>query len=121
MTDIDVNARDHAGNTKLMHAVIDRKHDRVRLLLDEQADPNAQNFDGKTALMYAALRNSDEDTRVLLSAGADTTLVDRQGDTAEHMARGSTKQVFVAHREQQVLRQAAGLDEQEPSHRIRRM
>ena len=61
-------------------------------------------------------------TRILLAAGADHTLVNRHGETPEQLTKGETLSVLVAHREQQELRQAAGLtDDQEPVQRTRRM
>jgi ankyrin repeat protein len=49
----DVNARDEAGATILMHAVLDADVGVVKLLLSKGADVNAQNNKGATALIWA--------------------------------------------------------------------
>jgi hypothetical protein len=79
---------------------------------------NAQDMDGRTALHEA---RSVQQARVLLHAGADPTLVDRKGRTAEDVANGECKSILVAHRERMELRRAAGVNENEPPQRSRRM
>jgi ankyrin repeat protein len=64
----DVNARDEAGATILMHAVLDADIGVVKLLLSKDADVNAQNKKGTTALLWA-LHDPDK-VKLLLDHGA---------------------------------------------------
>ena len=52
---VEINARDDAGDTALIFAVRERNGARVKMLLDEDnVNPNVQNNEGWTALMLAA-------------------------------------------------------------------
>lgn len=117
---VDVNGQ--PDRTPLMESIDWGRGEIAKELIARGAYVNAQNEEGNTALHYAGRNNAEETTKELLAAGADTTLVNRKGETAEDAARGEAKKVLVAHREQQVLRQAAGVDEnEEPAQRSRRM
>src|SRR3954470_9685487 len=65
------NARDAAGNTPLMHAVVYGDLGSMRLLLDKGAEVNAENKAGATALMRAACDH--QKLALLLDRGADVS------------------------------------------------
>jgi ankyrin repeat protein len=67
----DVNAKDGAGRTALMFAVINMHRETVKALLDCGADVNAGANDGGTALMFAASCGDADIVRALLKEGAD--------------------------------------------------
>lgn len=105
-----VGARDEASAPK------------VRVLLEGGALMGDQEEDGETVLHYASFNDMPETTWVLLEYGAEATIVNCAGETAEEQARGEAKKVLTAHREREMLRQTAGLtDDQEPVQRTRRM
>jgi ankyrin repeat protein len=64
----DVNARDEAGSTALMHAVVNANIGIVKLLLSQGADVNAQNKSGATALLRGL--HDWEKVKLLLDSGA---------------------------------------------------
>jgi ankyrin repeat protein len=76
----DVNARDAAGNTPLIHAAAYGDAAFVRLLIDRGADVNATNAAGATALMRAAA--DFEKVRCLLERGAEVNAHSALGNTA---------------------------------------
>jgi hypothetical protein len=65
-----IDARDEAGRTPLMLAVIQNQLEIVRLLLSRGADPNAADNAGHTPLQQATQRNSREVAAMLEQAGA---------------------------------------------------
>lgn len=119
----DINQTHRKGYTPLMLA--NRDPEITRILCDAQADVNIRDREGWTALHHGAQANDEETIQILLDAGADATIVDRKGQTAEDVAKaegaGRTEVVLVAHREREMLRQVAGVDENEPNQRSRRM
>ncbi len=66
---VDVNARQHDGNTPLTVASAKGRADIVRLLLAAKADAGSTDNDGKTALMLA-LENDHAEVANLLRSGA---------------------------------------------------
>lgn len=74
-----VNAKNHAGQTPLMWAVIEEADANVKLLLRNGADVNARDRGGKTALDYAEEHGNRDCVRLLTQAGA----------SAEHGKRSS--------------------------------
>jgi ankyrin repeat protein len=64
-----VNAKDAAGRTSLMLAVINMQHKTVKVLLDYGADVNAGANDGETALMLAASCGDPRIVQALLNKG----------------------------------------------------
>lgn len=77
------------------------------------------------ALHRAANEGDANKAQTLLDAGAEASLVNRKGETAEHVAQGGAKDVLIADRvikERGLCRQAAGVDEnEEPVRRSRSM
>lgn len=134
---------DATGKTLLMYAVDRGSIGVAQVLIDAGVDLNANDEWGNTALHHAANTDNSDMTRVLLAAGADHTLVNRLGQTPEiiafrpecyderlggvpkrpeHLTKGETLSVLIAHRERQALRELSGLtDDQEPVQRARRM
>lgn len=123
----DVNARDHDQWVPLMMAAVEWSGDGysselMGALLAAGAVLDAQSALGQTVLHIAAMTGSTDAVRDLLQAGADATLVDIAGCTAEEMTSGETRSLLAAHRERPLLREAAGLtDDQEPMQRHRTM
>ena len=65
-----LEARDDAGRTPLMLAVMQHKPEVVRLLLDRGADPNVADSAGRTPLQQAKRENLREIAALLERAGA---------------------------------------------------
>jgi hypothetical protein len=65
-----IDARDEAGRTPLMLAVIEDRVEIVRLLLARGADPNAADNGGHTPLQQATKRNLRDIAALLEQAGA---------------------------------------------------
>ena len=65
-----LEARDDAGRTPLMLAVMQHKPEVVRLLLDRGADPNVADSAGRTPLQQAKQENLREIAALLERAGA---------------------------------------------------
>jgi hypothetical protein len=65
-----IDARDEAGRTPLMLAVIEDRLEIVRLLLARGADPNVADNGGHTPLQQAATRNLRDIAALLEQAGA---------------------------------------------------
>ena len=72
---IDVNLQDKDGNNALMHAVMQRAHAVVQLLIDHKADVNKENHHQETALTLALKRGDEIATVALLNAGASSRLM----------------------------------------------
>ncbi|MBF2029730.1 MAG: ankyrin repeat domain-containing protein [Oscillatoriales cyanobacterium C42_A2020_001] len=62
------------GNTPLHIAVLAKRCDVARLLLDRGANPNAQNYIGDTPLHQATKKGEFELTQLLIEYGADVNL-----------------------------------------------
>jgi uncharacterized protein len=77
-----IEKRDHAGNTPLMVAAINKQYAAIEYLCKNGADVNARNDNGATALIMAAYYNHVDVAKVLVKCNADKTLKDRYGNTA---------------------------------------
>ncbi|MDE5775983.1 MAG: ankyrin repeat domain-containing protein [Treponemataceae bacterium] len=77
---INVNAKDHHGNTALIYAVWDI--DMLKILIQAGANVNAKNRDSSTALMSAAAENATDTVSFLINAGADVNAKDEYHKTA---------------------------------------
>jgi uncharacterized protein len=76
LAEINVDARDAAGATALMHALDRRRDDAAKALLAAGADPNQEDFDGWAPLNMAAYIDSQPSAvtdfvTMLVNAGAD--------------------------------------------------
>src|SRR5690606_35577293 len=85
----DVHARNEAGLTPLMAAVVSNAPTQVtEELMAAGADVNQQAANGVTALMLAASQGTPAQVVYLLNAGADPTVRDAEGRTAaDHAAQ----------------------------------
>jgi ankyrin repeat protein len=63
----DPNARDYAGVTALMYAVMSEKKLVIDLLIQSGADINAKDYGGTNVLMYAILTDNDEVISVFIN------------------------------------------------------
>ncbi|XP_077440832.1 uncharacterized protein kank4 isoform X2 [Vanacampus margaritifer] len=88
----DVNARSRQmGQTGLMLAVSHGRLAMVKLLLSCGADVNAQDYEGSAALMCASEHGHTHIARLLLETGhCNTSLTDKNGQTAQEVAEGSS-------------------------------
>lgn len=68
---IDVNTREHEGETPLMYAAVAGKTEVLKLLLDRGADINAVSSNNETALARAVGVNQYDAVKLLLDRGAD--------------------------------------------------
>lgn len=76
------------GPTAVATTVFSGNVDAVKLVHDKLAvDINAVGSVGNTPLMWAALWGQDSVVSYLLSAGADKTIKNKEGKTAEMLAR----------------------------------
>lgn len=83
---ININARDVAGDTSL-HIEAQRGYiNIVSQLVQQGADVNAINYQGSTPLYIAALYGHADIVKFLITAGADINAVNRAGDTPLHVA-----------------------------------
>jgi len=73
--------------TPLMMAVDNGSLEMVELLLARQASLNLQDERGRSALMHATAARQPKIGERLLQAGADSTLKDKQGRTANDLAK----------------------------------
>jgi uncharacterized protein len=78
----DVNARDSAQRTALLHAVRGGQLAVVRALIEAGAGLDVRDQEGRTALIEAARRKEAMPALDLVAAGADVNLADRDGWTA---------------------------------------
>jgi hypothetical protein len=84
----DINYEDEAGRSPLSAAAVVGETKMLRFLLAKGAAVDRPgNMLGETALMDAAESGNLETTKVLLQAGAKPCLVDKEGHTAEGLAR----------------------------------
>ena len=82
--ELDINARDHDGNTALHCAAQHGHTEVVTLLLDRGADINARGRNENTALLSAAESGRTEVVVLLLNREADVKARDYNGFTALH-------------------------------------
>jgi hypothetical protein len=83
----DINERDNAGRTALMHAAqSDRRKVQLRILLAAGAQLDLQDNTGKTALMHAA-PGAPNNVEALIKAGARADIADNAGRSAKAMAQ----------------------------------
>ena len=71
----------------LMMAVDNGSMDMVELLITRKANLNLQDERGRSALMHATAARQPKIAERLTQAGADTTLKDKQGRTADDLAK----------------------------------
>ncbi|HLT87786.1 MAG TPA: ankyrin repeat domain-containing protein [Sphingobacterium sp.] len=76
---VDVNKKDHEGNTVLINAAGGRDAALVTTLVAKTADINAVNEKGESALTKAVANGSAEIVSQLLKNGADINVIDRDG------------------------------------------
>ena len=81
----DANAAYAGGERALPIAVMKRRHDLVKLLLDFKADPNAKDKDGFTDLMLACKEKKEEAAALLTDATKNAAALDVQ-DTPQVQA-----------------------------------
>lgn len=72
---------------KLIEATATGDVARVRLLLNEGANPNAKDTNGQSTLHYAAANNQNEIAKLLVAGGANLNATNRWGDRAVAVAR----------------------------------
>ena len=96
---IDVDSRDGAGWTALMHAASAGHDAVVRLLLDAGASVHLANEAQRTALHLAARNGRTETVRLLLEGGADFAARDGDGRTPLFLAieRGRAEVIELLH------------------------
>ena len=92
--DRDANSDSNGSQNKLIQAVHEGRTDRVKVLLDQDADPNAKDHKGIAGLIYAVLAGQLEIVQALVAQGADPNTKARDGvSTALMLAadKGHTK------------------------------
>jgi uncharacterized protein len=77
----DLNHADGEGRTLLMEAVLEKRLDLVRILLEHGADPAPSDREGSTALHFAAQAHLPEIVQLLLDKGAPVDALDHLGQT----------------------------------------
>lgn len=76
---IDVNKKDHEGNTVLINAAGGRDEALLTTLIAKTTDINAVNVKGESALTKAVAMGSAETVALLLKNGADINVTDKDG------------------------------------------
>ena len=71
---------------QLSIAIVDRKDEDVRILLEQGADPNGIDHIGWTPLMVAAEYENTKIIKLLFSYGAEINRTDKYGQTPLHIA-----------------------------------
>ncbi len=77
----DLDHADAEGRTLLMEAVLERRLDLARILLEHGADPARADREGATALHFAAQAHLPEMAQLLLDRGAPVDAADHLGQT----------------------------------------
>jgi uncharacterized protein len=77
----DLNQTDDQGRTLLAEAVLEKRADVVKQLLEHGADPKRADHEGMTALHFAAQEHQPELVQLLLDKGALVDARDRLGNT----------------------------------------
>lgn len=78
----DINYKDKAGATILIHASMFGSKSVLEYLLQKGADVNARDSEGKTALITAAGSGYTDNVKILLKYHADKNIKDNSGNTA---------------------------------------
>ena len=76
---VDVNKKDHEGNTALINAAAGNDVALLTNLIAKTADINAVNVKGESALTKAVATGSAETVTLLLKHGADIQVTDKDG------------------------------------------
>lgn len=84
--DIDIEARDNAGNTPLLLAARKGATQTAKILIDHNADINAHNRRDSTALHLASLRGKDGLVKLLLEYQVPVSQEDQDGATPLFLA-----------------------------------
>ena len=82
----ELEAKDSAGRTALMHAAMNGQAQAVRTLLDKGADIGATDRQKRNTVIHAASGSHGDTLAVLLQCGADPEHVDDTGKTASMYA-----------------------------------
>lgn len=77
----DIDARDRAGRTALMYAVVEGELEKAKELIRSGADVNATDKHDWTALHFATQNYSIEFVKLLLESGAIVEAEDSNGNT----------------------------------------
>jgi len=77
----DLDHADGEGRTLLMEAVLEKRLDLVRILLEHGADPARSDREGSTALHFAGQAHLPEIAQLLLDKGAPVDPLDHLGQT----------------------------------------
>ena len=81
LTDFNINIKDVDNNTLLHHACENDKHDSIKLLLNNGANPNIkENSFGLTPLHWATEYEDMDMVKLLIDNGADPNIPDDNGD-----------------------------------------
>ena len=81
LTDFNINIKDEDNNTLLHHACENDKHDSIKLLLNNGANPNLkENSFGLTPLHWATEYEDMDMVKLLIDNGADPNIPDDNGD-----------------------------------------
>ena len=81
LTDFNINIKDEDNNTLLHHACENDKHDSIKLLLNNGANPNLkENSFGLTPLHWATEYEDMDMVKLLIDNGADPNIPDDNGE-----------------------------------------
>ena len=78
---VNLNQTDPLGRSLLMEAVLEKRVDLVKLLLENNVDPKLADHDGVTALHFAAQAHQPDIVQLLLDKGGLVDAKDHLGNT----------------------------------------
>ena len=89
---LDVRIKDRFGNSPIHEAVINKKNQFIKMLIERGTDINARDQDGRTPLMIAmgtwdSNKNNEPTLRLLLQYNPDVTVQDNCGNTVISLMR----------------------------------
>ncbi|MBN1532053.1 MAG: ankyrin repeat domain-containing protein [Spirochaetes bacterium] len=88
-TGVDMNAKDHQGQSPIIVAAEKGRWENVAFFAKRRADLNAADSSGRTPLLIAAKKAGHPTVKLLIEAGADVKRADGEGMTLLHYLASS--------------------------------
>ena len=82
---IDLDYQDKNGNSYLHLAVMNRRENIIKLLIEKGIFINKQNKDGNSGLHLAYINNDNSIIKILIESGIDKNILNRENKLAKEM------------------------------------